>query len=170
MGNFVSDAMLEAYPEAAIAVTNSGALRQDIPAGSVTIGSIISAFPFPNTVVICELTGEAIYKLLEHGAKLTNGILQLSQGMKMVYDESKPFGQRVLSCTLNGQAIKKEKLYKVATSNFVPDGGDGFTEFKKASSCRRTGEEIIQVMAKYLQKRGNYQPRVEGRIKIEGKK
>jgi len=169
MGNLVSDAMLEAYPEAVIAVTNSGALRQDIPAGVVTIGSIISAFPFPNTVVICELTGEALLTSLEHGAGLTNGILQLSKGMKMVYDESRPIGQRVISCTLNGKALQKEKLYKVATSNFVADGGDSFLEFKKASYRYDTRKEIYQVMASYLKKRGNYQPQVEGRIVVRRK-
>lgn len=169
MGNLVSDAMLEAYPEAVIAVTNSGALRQDIPAGIVTVGSIISAFPFPNTVFICELSGEAIMKLLEHGAGLTNGILQLSKGMQMVYDESRPVGQRVINCTLNGAPLQKKKLYKVATSNFVADGGDGFLEFKKASYRYDTRKEIYQVMASYLKKRGNYQPQVEGRIVVRRK-
>ena len=169
MGNLVSDAMLEAYPEAVIAVTNSGALRQDIPAGIVTIGSIISAFPFPNTVVICELTGEALLTTLEHGAGLTNGILQLSKGMKMVYDESRPIGQRVISCTLNGKPLQKEQLYKVATSNFVADGGDGFLEFKKATTRYDTRKEIYQVMANYLTKRGSYQPQVEGRIIVSRK-
>jgi len=169
MGNMVSDAMLEAYREAVMAVTNSGALRQDIPAGVVTIGSIISAFPFPNTVFICELSGEAIRKLLEHGAGLTNGILQLSKGMQMIYDESRPVGQRVISCTLNGKPLQKDQLYKVATSNFVADGGDGFLEFKKASYRYNTGKEIFQVMADYLKKRGSYQPQVEGRIIVRGK-
>jgi 2',3'-cyclic-nucleotide 2'-phosphodiesterase (5'-nucleotidase family) len=169
MGNFVSDAILEAYPGTDMAFTNSGALRQDIAAGEVTVGSLISAFPFPNTVVICELKGEAILKLLEHGAGLTNGILQISKGTRLIYDENKPLGQRVIEFTLNGRPLDAKKTYKVATSNFVADGGDGFLEFKKAAHQRRTGEEIIQVMAKYLRKRGTYQPTTEGRIIVKGK-
>lgn len=169
MGNLVSDAILEAFPGTDMAFTNSGALRQDIAAGEVTVGSLISAFPFPNTVVICELKGEAILTLLEHGAGLTNGILQMSKGTKLVYDESKPIGQRVIEFTFKGRSLNKQQTYKVATSNFVADGGDGFLEFKNAATQQRTGEEIIQVMAKYLRKRGTYLPSVEGRIIVKGK-
>ncbi|MFZ9695322.1 MAG: 5'-nucleotidase C-terminal domain-containing protein, partial [Chitinophagaceae bacterium] len=159
----------EAYPGTDMAFTNSGALRQDISAGEVTVGNLISAFPFPNTVVICELKGEAILKLLEHGAGLTNGILQMSKGTKLIYDESKPIGQRIIEFTYNGRPLNKLQTYKVATSNFVADGGDGFLEFKKAENQQRTGEEIIQAMAKYLRKRGFYQPSIEGRIIVKGK-
>jgi 2',3'-cyclic-nucleotide 2'-phosphodiesterase (5'-nucleotidase family) len=169
MGNFVSDAILEAYAETDMAFTNSGALRQDIAAGEVTVGSLISTFPFPNTIVICDLKGEAILKLLEHGAGLTNGILQMSKGTKLIYDERKPIGQRVIEFTYRGLPLEKDKIYKVATSNFVADGGDGFMEFKYASHQRRTGEEIVQAMANYLRKRGTYQPQVEGRIVLSRK-
>jgi 5'-nucleotidase len=44
MGNFVSDAIQEAYPGTDMAFTNSGALRQDIAAGEVTVGSLIFCF------------------------------------------------------------------------------------------------------------------------------
>ena len=41
-------------------LVNSGALRQDIEAGLVTKGDLISAFPFPNTVVITKLKGSQV--------------------------------------------------------------------------------------------------------------
>ena len=43
MGDMVADAMLNAHPEFDLAVTNSGGLRQDIDAGPVTVGELISA-------------------------------------------------------------------------------------------------------------------------------
>jgi 5'-nucleotidase/UDP-sugar diphosphatase len=89
LGNIVADAMLHAYPEYDFALTNSGGLRQDVDAGLVTVGNLISAFPFPNTVVQLELIGSEIRALFEHGARLTNGVLQVSAGVEMVYDENK---------------------------------------------------------------------------------
>lgn len=166
MGNMVSDAILDSWPGTDIVFTNSGGFRQDIPAGEVTVGDLISAFPFPNTVVICELKGSDILELLEHGAGLTNGILQMSKGMRMQYNPQKPIGQRVESCSLNGQPIEKDKTYKVASSNFVADGGDGFLAFKRSSQTKRTGVEIVQVMKDYLKKREVYEPVVEGRISV----
>jgi 2',3'-cyclic-nucleotide 2'-phosphodiesterase (5'-nucleotidase family) len=164
MGNMVSDAILTAFPKIDIAFTNSGGFRDDIPAGEITIGHLISAFPFPNTVVICDIKGSDVKKLLEHGASLTNGILQVSKGMKMTYDENKPVGQRIIKATLNEKPVDDNKTYKVATSNFVADGGDGFIEFKNASLVKRTGIEILQIMSSYLKASPTYVPFTEGRI------
>lgn len=168
MGNMVSDALLEAFPGVDMVFTNSGGLRQDIPAGEVTVGQLISAFPFPNTVVICELKGSDILSLLEHGAGLTNGILQVSRGVKMEYDTAGAIGRRVLYCTLNGKALDNNKTYKVATSNFVADGGDGYAAFKNAVISKRTGVEIVQLMKEYLLRQKLYTPFVEGRIVVKG--
>lgn len=166
LGNLTSDAIKEAYPQIDIAVTNSGALRQDIPAGDITIGSLISAFPFPNTVVICTVTGAQLLQLLDHAASLTNGILQVSDGVTFTYMPNRIAGSRVIDVRLNGKKIEINKSYKVATSNFVADGGDGYGIFKQASKIQRTGDEIVQVMARYLSKRPVYRPVLGGRLTL----
>jgi len=165
MGNMVADAMLHASPGADLTLTNSGGLRQDIEAGQVTAGQLISAFPFPNTIVEVELKGKQIRTLMEHGAGLTNGILQVSRGVEMQYDESKPIGQRVGLIQLNGKPLDNDRVYKVVTSNFLADGGDGFVEFKKAILVKKTGIEIVQTMITYLRLSPTYTPQLSGRIK-----
>lgn len=165
MGNMVADAILYAYPDFDLAVTNSGGLRQDIEAGTVTTGNIISAFPFPNTIHQLELTGADLYELFEHGAALTNGILQVSKGVEIVYNETLPVGSRITSCKLNTEELDRNKIYKVLTSNFLADGGDGFLAFKKAVSRKKTTLEIVQAMISYLKTFKEYKPVLEGRIK-----
>lgn len=165
MGNMVADAMLFAYPDNDMAITNSGGLRQDIEAGSVTVGNLISAFPFPNTIHQLEIKGSDLYELFEHGAGLTNGILQVSKGVEIIYDENKPAGARIKSCKLNGVELDRDKVYKVLTSNFLADGGDGFLAFKKAVSRKKTNHEILQAMISYLKTFETYNPKPEGRIK-----
>ena len=164
MGSMVADAILHASPGSELALTNSGGLRQDVEAGSVTVGQLISAFPFPNTIVQVELKGKQIRDLMEHGAGLTNGILQVSKGVEMQYDESKPVGQRVISVQINGKPLEDERMYKVVTSNFLADGGDGFTVFKNAVSKKKTGIDIIQAMINYLRLSPVFTPMVYGRI------
>lgn len=165
MGNMVADAILNTYPGFDMALTNSGGLRQDIDAGAVTVGQIISAFPFPNTIHQLELKGADLYTLFEHGAGLTNGILQVSRGLEIIYDEKKAVGSRILSAKLNGQSIDRSKTYKVLTSNFLSDGGDGFVAFKNALSKKKTNEEIVKSMIRYLKLFKEYKPILEGRIK-----
>jgi 5'-nucleotidase/UDP-sugar diphosphatase len=165
MGDMVADAILNAYPESDLAITNSGGLRQDIDAGDVTVGELISAFPFPNTIIQLEMKGGDLRTIFEHGAGLTNGILQVSKGVEVVYDESKPVGSRIVVCKINGVPLDDNKTYKVLTSNFLADGGDGFLAFKKTLSYKKTGVEILQAMIKYLKKFETYTPKIEGRMK-----
>ena len=53
------------------------------------MGGVISTFPFPNELVTMELTGKQLRSLMEHGASLSNGVLQVSKGLEMKYDSSK---------------------------------------------------------------------------------
>ena len=54
---FAADAILEAGeraggPRVDLAITNSGGIRNGIPAGEVTLGSLFEVMPFDNTVVV----------------------------------------------------------------------------------------------------------------------
>jgi 5'-nucleotidase/UDP-sugar diphosphatase len=88
--------MLVAAPTAQIALINSGSLRADINAGTITFGDITSTFPFKNELTEMDLSGKDLRNLLEHGASLTNGILQMSKGAEMRYTLQKPVGQRIV--------------------------------------------------------------------------
>ena len=166
MGDMVADAMLAAYPEYDFAVTNSGGLRQDIDAGDVTVGELISAFPFPNTIVQLEMKGNDLrQRSFEHGAGLTNGILQVSKGVEMSYDETKPIGKRVVKLNIKGAPLDDDKTYKVLTSNFLADGGDGFLMFKQTSFIQKHRHQILDAMIKYLKTFDTYTPKIEGRVK-----
>lgn len=164
LGNMVADAMLNSYPGYDFAVTNSGGLRQDIDAGEVTVGELISAFPFPNTVVQLTMKGSDVRKMFEHGAGLTNGILQASKSVEMAYDETGPVGSRMKYCRIKGVPLDDKKVYKVLTSNFLADGGDGFLMFKTAQSYKNTGVGMLRTMVSYLKTFKTYDPKIEGRV------
>ena len=164
MGDMVCDALFKMHPDVDLVVTNSGGLRQDIEAGAVTVGGLISAFPFPNTIVRLEMKGSDVRELFEHGANLTNGILQVSKGVEMNYDDSKPMGSRVTLCKIKGAPLDDQKVYKIVTSNFLADGGDGFSAFKNALSKKNTHVEIMQALTAYMKTFDVYKPVLEGRV------
>lgn len=167
LGNMVTDAMMYSFPDNDFAITNSGGLRQDIEKGSVTLGKLISAFPFPNTVVKLELKGVDIKNLFEHAASLTNGILQVSKEVKFVYNEKLPVGSRIISIHIHGKPLNAQKTYKVLTNNFLADGGDGYLDIKNAISKLNSQEILIDTMKKYLKTFTIYHPIIEGRIIVE---
>lgn len=78
------------------------------------MGAVISTFPFPNELVTMDLTGKQLRSLMEHGAGLSNGVLQVSRGLEMMYDSSKPVGQRVVLFRLNGKPIDDTTVYHIA--------------------------------------------------------
>ena len=140
LGNLAADALLAAAGKnTQLALTNSGGIRTELPAGAITMGGVISVYPFPNELATMDLTGKQLRSLMEHGASLTNGVLQVSKGLEMKYDSSKPIGQRVAELTLNGKPIEDATVYHIATQSFLADGGDGFTTFTEGKSRNTTG-------------------------------
>ncbi len=95
-----------------------------------------------------DLTGKQLRSLMEHGASLSNGVLQVSKGTEMKYDSSKPVGQRVITLTLNGKPIEDATIYHIATQSFLADGGDGFTAFTEGK--RVTQRAVITFITPWL--------------------
>lgn len=164
LGDMIADAMLSTFPDFDFALTNSGGIRQDVSDSTVTIGNLISAFPFPNTLVKIEIKGKDLKKLFEHGASLTNGILQVSKGVEMQYDDRLPVGSRIVLCKIKGAPIVDDKIYRILTNNFLADGGDGFYAFKNAFSKNNTNLEIIQSIITYMKTFKVYKPKLFGRV------
>ena len=125
MGNLFADAIRAFDERIDIAMVNSGALRQDIEAGLVTKGDLISAFPFPNTIVITRLRGSQVKKIFDHAAGMTNGILQVSENVRYSFSP----GNTAKKIVNNRELLNDNQEYWVAAPNFVPQGGDGYLEF-----------------------------------------
>jgi 2',3'-cyclic-nucleotide 2'-phosphodiesterase (5'-nucleotidase family) len=166
MGNFVADAMVAKLPESDFAIVNSGALRVDIPGPQVSMGDLLSAFPFPNTLVEVTIEGKYLKQIFEHAAGLTNGILQVSHQVRYIYNTQKPVGQRMESLYINGQPLSPDKTYRVIGPNFVTDGGDGYTAFKYAKEMKNSNIYVVEAMAEFLKNKRFYTPKLEGRIQV----
>ena len=160
MGNLFTDAIAAFDERIDIAVINSGGLRQDIDAGVITKGDLISAFPFPNTLVSTKLTGSQIKEIFNHAAGLSNGILQVSKSFKYSFSPE----SHVINMWFNEKKIEENQLYNVASSSFVTDGGDGYLVFKDGLETKDTGINIYEVVKGYLANKKTFTAQIEGRI------
>ena len=89
--------------------------------------------PFDNVVVTVNMNKAQLTKVFEQ-AVADKGMGIQSSGLKVTYDMSKPSGSRVVSITReDGKAISDSETLKVATNDFVGQGGDGFVVFKDAA-------------------------------------
>ena len=70
-----------------------------------------------------------------------------------------------------GEPLKDDKIYKVATIDFLANGGDNVYSFKNAVSMTNTNVQIKDMIVdkiKALTAEGKkVDPKVDGRVKIE---
>ena len=163
MGNLFADAVAATDERIDVAVINSGALRQDIDAGIVTKGDLISAFPFPNTLVMTKLKGTQVRKIFNHAAGMTNGVLQISENSSYSFTP----GEQVDEIWIKGELVADEEEYWVAAPNFVTQGGDGYWEFQNSMEYIDTGVVIVDAVEDFIKGVEMYNPKYEGRILVK---
>lgn len=136
LGNLVADAQLAATAGqgAQIALMNAGSVRASLTPradGTITFGDIYAAQPFGNVLVVKRMTGKQLRAVLEQQFDENKAggrnLLLVSRGFGFGYDLGKPVGQRVIEPRLNGVPIADDRVYRVVVSNFLGNGGDGFT-------------------------------------------
>ncbi len=165
VGNLVTDAMRASDKEIDIAMYNSGGLRTSILKGKITYGRIYEVVPFDNNIVLVSLTGNQITRIIEHGLSGPYGVMEIS-GLRVEFDASAPSGKRCLSIeTEDGKPLRADKLYTVATNDFVVNGGDGYCVFAEGVNVRNTRTLIREVVARYIKERGVVAPARRGRYR-----
>lgn len=136
VGDLLADIMRDAMP-ADLAITNSGGLRADLPAGELTREHLQAVMPFDNRMVLLEMTGEQVQQLFRIGSSGGHGILQLSGGT-YAFDPARTEGDdldgdgevaewernRLCAVTVGGEALDPARTYKVVTTDFLHGGGD----------------------------------------------
>lgn len=152
LAEMICKAMTEAG-EADFTITNGGGIRASIPAGDVTRGQVFDVLPFGNTIAVCEITGENVYKALEFGYSLipepNGGYAQTD--LKVVYSKFSPAGSRIKKVLLPDGVtpIDKNATYLVATNDFMAAGGDGYVDiFGKQV---KDGIVLNEVLEQYLE-------------------
>ena len=145
LGNLITGIMKK-HAKAEISFVSSGTTKMDIRAGEIYASDIDQAIPFKDLIILMELSGEVVRKILEQSAKLEadaggsgGKILQVS-GIRFKYDLRREKGSRVVEMTINGEEVDEKRLYKAAVSKYLVDGGDGYCQFKEGKIIEETGE------------------------------
>jgi 5'-nucleotidase len=120
-GNWFTDLMLAARPEAQLALTNGGGLRADIPAGELTYGRLYEAMPFDNRFALVEVKGKHVRRLVTTNIQRSSGFY--SWGGLVAKARCKD-GQLAVDIKVGGKPLADDATYKIVTSDFLASGGD----------------------------------------------
>ena len=179
LGDVVADAFLEAAKNAPggnadLAIWNPGGIRADLiapPAAGptpVTYAQIFSVVPFGNELIVKTVTGEVLVRMLEEqfGADRRR-IMQVSNGFSYSYNPSRPAGERIdrASIRINGAPIDPTRRYRLATSNFLWDSGDGMNALLAGTDPVLVGTDY-DLLSAYFSRHSPVQPGPQNRIRI----
>lgn len=153
-----------------IAAENGGGIRAGAANGSITVGDLVSAFPFSNTLYLKKVTPQILYQVMEQSAAYldgqdketgmllqqdnSGGFLQIS-GFTVVYDPDGEAGQRVRSITLDGQTAPLDPAdsstqIMMVSNNFIMGGGSGYSMLGALPKYGEAGGELETIQA-YLE-------------------
>ena len=113
-----------------IAVLNCGSIRNEVKAGDLTYGDILTLLPYDNYVVVAEVTGSTILAMLNKLVSfLPNPDGQFPQvsGIKFIIHEREHRVSEVKilnSATQHYEPLNPDRVYSLATTKYcVTDGG-----------------------------------------------
>jgi 2',3'-cyclic-nucleotide 2'-phosphodiesterase (5'-nucleotidase family) len=128
INNFFADAILYAAEKkfnkkVDAAVLNYGGIRlTNLQKGPVTKGDIFELMPFENMLVLVDVNGETLQQLLnisaaQDGWPIANIRLQVKD-------------KKAINVLINGEPLSPNKIYTIATSDYVATGGENAAMLK----------------------------------------
>lgn len=174
LGDLCADAIRSSM-DADIGYVNGGGIRTNIPSGDVTFNNLLSVFPFNNTVVLANISGQTIKDMLEmtmmkwpgedgcfpHLSGITLSVntnipssvevneLEEFQGVSGEY--------RVCDIKIYNRETKAyeslilDKQYTIAAANyFLLDYGSGMTMLKDVEILRNDGMLDVEALERYV--------------------
>jgi 2',3'-cyclic-nucleotide 2'-phosphodiesterase (5'-nucleotidase family) len=139
-----------------IAIVNLGGLRTTIPAGNVTIRKMYELMPFENELVIIGVKGSNLIPLF-HRMALAGG--EGISGMNFII-----YNGKAVDINIGGEKLNPEKVYFIATNNYLSEGNDNMPELRLQESAVQTGIKVRDMLTFYIKKATSEGKKVESKI------
>ena len=166
LGNLITDIQREIM-HADISFAGPSGNRENILAGDILWGNLLSVKPFGNDMVAMTLTGEQIVRILNQqwADREYDVILQIS-GFKYTWDANRPLDDRIVDVwdTMD-RPLEMQASYLVAVDSYMASGGSDFSVFTEGRD-RVVGPKDIDGLVTYIKAQASpIEAHIEGRIK-----
>lgn len=172
LGNLVADALKWKADEVLnlpvdFGLTNSGGIREGLPAGEITKEDVLTTLPFSNVLEVVALKGSDVRRLFDFLATVPPGdgaFAQVSEEVEVVFDRG---SKKVVSLRIDDKPVVDTMTYYMATCDYVAAGKDGYDSGLGGIMRRENTSLLIsEVLVDYIQEKEEISPKTEGRIKF----
>jgi len=171
IANFATDAIAE-ETGAEIGIYNRGGIRKDLAGPHIRLKDVWEMFPFGNHIVRFRLTGRQIRILIERHLSSPGERLFFSGALRYAFNPKRPAGARCISVAVNGKPLDPDRLYTIATVEFLWGHAEGAFGLKhsaiKANGGFKEYPGLIErdIIIKRIKRLKNIRPQRDGRVKI----
>lgn len=127
-----------------ICLLNNGGIRAIINKGNVTTRTAFELMPFENNLVVAALKGEQILEMIQYIIKEKKP--HPLAGLTFTIDKN-DLPKNIL---IQNQPLDLEKEYYVATNDYLYNGGDSMTFFKKAQKLYNLDYKLRNIWIDYF--------------------
>ena len=101
-----------------VGAVNAGGFRVTMEEGDLTVGELITIYPFDNVIKTSDLTGQQLLSLYQN-----------ANGKDIVFDDSIEYNSYSHTLTIDGQAVILDQYYTVGAVDYIFDKEDyGFLD------------------------------------------
>ena len=145
-----------------IALTNFGGIRVDMPQGDVLLDDLLSMFPFNNYLTYVAIHGRDVRRLFE---------IIAGKGMEAVSGvEVTIKGRQLVDLKVGGQPVEDDKIYGLATIDYLLNGGDDIFAKNNAEEVLISDKIVYDGIIEHvreLKAQGRYiEAEIDGRVKV----
>ena len=128
-----------------LCIMNRGGIRCGIPVGPITQGRIMMMLPFDNRLQILDIKGSDLIEALEiHTGREGEGV---SKGLSVKRKHGK---KPENTFYIDGERVAPECIYRVATIDYLADGGDYLTPLKRGKKIALSDDVLYELFIRYF--------------------
>ncbi|MEA4971293.1 MAG: bifunctional UDP-sugar hydrolase/5'-nucleotidase [Candidatus Pelethousia sp.] len=137
----------------------------------VTRRDILASYPYSNTMVVLEVTGEKLKAAIERSASYfaldSDGRIAISEaflmpkvehynydyyaGVRYCIDVARPVGQRVVSLCVRGNDVRPGDVFSICVSNYRASGSGGYEVYAGCRVLREIQRELSDLITEYFE-------------------
>jgi 2',3'-cyclic-nucleotide 2'-phosphodiesterase (5'-nucleotidase family) len=173
MGNLLTDAMRN-ITGADITFFPAWRYGATLMPGKITAEDVYNIVPTSGRISTYAMTGKQVKRLIENildavvdqdAYSRVGGDMIRFSGMKLVFDLSRPSGQRAVSITVAGKPLSDEATYRIASVH---------TRFQEsplfgATDVKDTGKVFVDELIAYIRAHSPIQSVMDDRIRQQGR-